>query len=130
MNPFLNMRVNGQPSPADLAKAAATENVEHHSHGPLGNHSHGTPSFTPAEIAFLEQRGWHPDTVHGVVYDSKGGEVPPLVVGSALQQARRDGRLGAVSGDGDVAKCFSGPGEAAPLVQRLDLSGGWTSGQR
>ena len=124
-------RVNGNPSAADLAKAdTSTEHVEHHSHGPLGEHSHGTPSFTPAEIAFLEQRGWHPDTLHGVVYDSKGGEVPPLVVGSALQQARRDEKLAPASKDGDVRKGVSGPGEAVLVVKYLNLSGGWNSGPR
>ena len=127
---FYGTRVNGAPSPADiaraqLAKAAPTDDVEEHTHGPFGRHPHGTPSFTPAEIAFLQQRGWHVDTLHDKVYDSKGGEIPPLVVGSALQQARHDGRLEPTagnSGDSGVAKCVSGPGEAAPVVAYLDMS--------
>jgi len=130
---FYGTRVNGNPSAADLAKAALSKTavpngeVEEHTHGPFGTHPHGKPSFTPAEIEYLQQRGWHPDTLHGNVFDSKGGEISPLVVGSALRQAREDGLLGPASGEqgnGGVTKGVSGPGEAAPVVRHLDLSSG------
>jgi hypothetical protein len=134
MNLFPNMRVNGNPSAADLAKTTVpNDEVEQHTHGPFGTHPHGKPSFTPAEIEYLQQRGWHPDTIHGIVYDSKGSEIPPLLVGSALQQARAEGELGPASsepGNGGVTKGVSGPWETAPVVRFLDLTGRWNSGPR
>jgi len=49
--------------------------------------------------------------------------MPPLLVGTALQAARREGLLPkpAEKGDTTVAKIVSGPNEAAPVVEYLDL---------
>jgi hypothetical protein len=132
MTPFLNMSVNGAPSPADLAKAALAKTAVpsdgqgEHQHDHFPRHDHGEPSLTDAQVAYLEQRGYHVDRHHNVVLDHKGGEVPPSVVGAMLRQAQEEGLLGLASGEhgnGDVAKCVSELGETAPVVRFLDLRG-------
>ena len=139
MTLFLNMSVNGAPSPADLVKAAIaktavpSDGVGDHQHDNFPLHGHGDPSLTDAQVQYLKQRGYHVDRHHNAVLDHKGGEVPPSVVGAMLLQARVDGASGPASGDpgnGDVTKGVSGPGEAAPVVRYLDLSGRWNSGTR
>ena len=123
-SPFLNMAVNGQPSLAELVKyATISDGIGPHEHDGSGLHEHGDPSFTDAEVKVLEARGWHVDRHHGTVFGSDGGVMPPLLVGTALQAARREGLLPkpADKGDTTVAKMVSGPGEAAPVVEHLDL---------
>ena len=132
MSYFANMSVNGNPSAADVAKAALaktavpSDGVGDHQHDNFPLHGHGEPSLTDAQVAYLEQRGYHCDRHHNAVLDHKGGEVPPSVVGAMLLQARDEGSLGAASGDG-VTKGVSGAGESAPVVRYLDLRGGYES---
>ncbi len=112
------------PAPSELVKyPTISDGVGPHSHDGVGPHEHGDPSFTDAEVKFMESRGWHIDRHHGIVYGSDGGVMPPLLVGTALQAARREGLLPKPSDKGDtaVAKIVSGPNEAAPVVDHLDL---------
>lgn len=125
MNGFANMSINGAPSPADLAKTAVPSDGDgDHQHDNFPRHGHGEPSLTDAQVAYLQQRGYHVDRHHNVVLDHKGGQVPPNVVGAMLRQARQEvlETVSSDSGIGGVAKCVSGPGEAAPVVRYLDLS--------
>ena len=130
MSFFANMSVNGNPSAADLAKAALAKTAVpsdgqgDHQHDNFTRHGHGDPSLTDAQVAYLEQRGYHVDRHHNVVLDHKGGQVPPSVVGAMLRQAQEGGPLGQASsepGNGGVTKGVSGPGETAPVVRHLDL---------
>ncbi len=66
------MRINGAPSPADMAKTAAiSDGVGPHEHDGSGPHEHGDPSFSDAQVKILESHGWHVDNHHGKVYDAK-----------------------------------------------------------
>ena len=132
-SPFLNMRINARPSPADLAKIGVpSDGVGPHDHTGFGPHEHGEPSYTDEQVAFLEQRGMHVDRHHSRVLDYEGGEVAPGVVGAMLLDARQQGVLKAVMGEDDMMMtgacetptdplAVSGPGESRPLIQRLDL---------
>jgi len=132
------MRYGGQPSAADLDKAAASNGVGQHEHGEFGLHPHGEPSFTDAEVAHLEAQGLHVDRHHARVLDHRGRELTPLHVGSMLASFR-DAADGGDGGTADVSKgalgfpgapvtgatgcSVSGPGESAPDVAHLDLRG-------
>ncbi len=88
------MCINGLPSPSDLTKGGVPSNgVGPHSHGEMPKHSHGEPTFTDAQVAFLEQRGYHCDRHHGVVLDADGSEVPPGIIGPLLLNAKQEGIL-------------------------------------
>ena len=119
------MRINGQPSPADLAKTATiSDGVGPHEHDGSGPHEHGAPSFTDAQVKILEAPGWHVDRHHTKVYDAKGGEVTPLHVGAALQEAGQEDTTkvaSTVSGEIVVTKAVSGAGESPPVLRHLDL---------
>jgi hypothetical protein len=119
------MRVNGQPAPSDLAKyAVPSDGIGDHDHDNYGPHSHGEPSYTDEQVAHLEQLGMHCDRHHGRVIDASGGVVPPSIIGAKLLDAKRKGLLESptsAQGDATVAKSVSGPGEAAPVVEHLDL---------
>jgi hypothetical protein len=119
------MRVNGQPSPAELAKyATISDGRGPHEHDGSGLHEHGEPSFTDAEVKVLEARGWHINRHHGTVFGADGGEMPPLLVATALQAAHREGLLKpdtSDAGESAVSKGVSGPVEAGPVVRHLDL---------
>ena len=122
-------RYGGQPSAADLAKAAVSDGVGPHDHDGFGPHQHGEPKFTDAEVAWLESAGYHVDRHHGQVLHEGGRPVPPHCW-DKLRQAHKDGELPASPGQlgkmisGQVGQSVSGPGEAGPVVQHLDLRGG------
>ncbi len=136
-------RVNGQPSPNDLAKMAVSDGIGPHAHGGFGPHEHYKPGFTPAETALLAERGLHVDNHHNKVYDESGICLTPATVAAMLARARQDGELEDDTGTvGDAAittKMWSqvtgvgggAPGEVAsaatglPTVRCLDLRGGW-----
>ena len=103
-----------------------------HSHGEMPEHSHGTPSYTDAQVAFLEQRGYHCDRHHSQVLDGDGDVVPPGLIGPLLLDAKQQGILKAAMGEDDMmttgacqpptkSPSVSGPGEAPPVVQHFDL---------
>jgi hypothetical protein len=132
-SPFPNMRINGLPSPADLAKhGIPSDGVGPHDHTGFGPHEHGAPSYTDEQVAFLEQRGYHCDRHHNQVLDGDGDVVPPGLIGPLLLDAKEQGILKAAMGVNTMmttGSCeppteplaVSGPGEPAPVVQRLDL---------
>ncbi len=118
---FQNMTVSGA---GDIAKGSVMDGVGSHQHGNWGEHTHGDPSFTDAEVAFMESKGNHVDRYHGLVYSSTGGLWTPLHVAAMLQEARREGQLKPrppEPGDSAVTKGASKPGESAPVVGHLDL---------
>jgi hypothetical protein len=119
------MSINGQPSPSELVKAAAAgDGIGTHSHGNWGEHQHGPPSFTDAEVAYMESKGNHVDRYHGLVYSATGGLWTPLHVANMLREARRQGALEpppAAPADDAIEKGVSGPGENSPVVRHLDL---------
>jgi hypothetical protein len=133
-------RVNGQPSPNDIAKAATSDGVGPHAHGDFGLHEHGGPTFSDAEMAMLEAKGLHVDNHHGRVYDATGFLLSPGTVGAMLSEARQ-GTLkaddGGDAGGNLTTKMASAvdvggeaPGEAARTqgsvaAQHLDLRGEW-----
>ena len=99
VNPFLNMRLNRQPSPADLAKyGVPSDGQGAHEHSGFGPHGHGEPSYTDEQVAFLEQRGYHCDRHHNQVLDGDGDVVPPGIIGPLLLDARQQGILKAAMG--------------------------------
>jgi hypothetical protein len=128
------MRVNARPSPADLAKIGVLSDGQgSHDHNGFGPHEHGQPSYTDEQVRFLEQRGMHVDRHHSRVLDYEGGEVAPGVVGAMLLDARQQGILKAAMGVNTMMTtgacepltepvAVSGPGESAPVVQRLDFA--------
>ena len=74
----------------------------------------------------------HVDRHHSRVLDYEGGEVAPGIIGAMLLGAKEQGLLKAAMGKNDVMTtgacepptdrlAVSGPGESAPLVQRLDF---------
>ncbi len=123
-SPFMNMSINGAPSPAEMEKAAAGDGEGTHSHGFFGEYQHGEPKYTDAEVAYMESKGNHVDRYHGLVYSATGGLWTPLHVAAMLREARREGALNpppAKPGDSAVEKGVSEPGESMPTVRRLDL---------
>lgn len=119
----MNMSVNGEPSPAEVSKSA-TDGVGSHSHGQFGPHSHGEPSFTDDEVAYMESKGNHVDRFHGLVYGPNGGLWTPLHVAAMLREAHREAKVKPETsepGEGTVAKSVSGVREPLPVVQHLDL---------
>ncbi|MHB1511316.1 MAG: hypothetical protein ACYCZ8_17515, partial [Acidimicrobiales bacterium] len=103
---------------------------------------HHKPGFTPAETAFLAERGLHVDNHHNKVYDESGICLTPATVAAMLARARQEGELeddtGTVGDATITTKMWSqvtGPGGSAPgevtgattgspAVQCLDLRGG------
>ncbi len=136
-------RVNGQPSPNDLAKMAVSDGIGPHAHGGFGPHEHYKPGFTPEETAILAERGLHVDNHHNKVYDESGICLTPATVAAMLSNARHEGTLEHdtcnVRDAAAATKMWSqvigrgggAPGEVAgaatgsPAVQCLDLRGGW-----
>jgi hypothetical protein len=83
------MRINGLPSPADLAKVGIpSDGVGPHDHTGFGTHEHVAPSYTDQQVAFLEQRGYHCDRHHNQVLDGDGDVVPPGIIGPMLLDAK------------------------------------------
>jgi hypothetical protein len=130
---------NGESSPNQRAKAMVRDGVGPHEHGAFGPHEHGPPSYTDAEVAFLQERGCHIDCSHGLVYGPTGARMAPANIGTMLAEARHTGTLTGAGGQmvGMVDKVVSGavavggiaPGEAGsamgtgPVVRHLDLRG-------
>jgi hypothetical protein len=128
-------RVNGQPSPNDVAQAASSDGIGPHAHGDSGLHSHGEPSFTDDEVELLEGNGWHVDRHHNRVSDEHGFTLSPATISAMLQDLRSqgaakgdDGAVGTttmkMSSAGEVGG--TAPGEVAqvaesPVVAYLDL---------
>ena len=104
-----------------------------HEHGDFGPHQHGEPSFTDAEVAYLEGHGYHVDRDHGQVYAFNGRHVPPLIVSRVLAAGRSQGVVKGGSAIAEaVAKASGGRSttaappasaseEAQQVVQVLDL---------
>ena len=121
-SPFLNMAVNGQPSPAQMVKAEAGSDSDTHAHGDYGEHRHGAASYTDQEVAVLEAKGLHIDQAEGAVYNHDGNRETSAHVAAILHEARQKGTLKAATGLGNMGKAkVSGPNENAPIVQHLDL---------
>jgi hypothetical protein len=132
-NFFYNMSMNGQPLPSELAKGAVpSDGIGPHDHRGFEPHEDGEPSFSDEQVAFLEQRGLHVDRHRGQVLHADGSEVPPSTVGVMLNEAREQGLLKVVTLANDTTTfrlntqpsgtpSVTGPGESAPVVQRLDL---------
>ncbi len=117
--------MNGEPSPNEIAKAAAAgDGIGTHHHGNWDEHQHGQPKFTDEEVQYMEGRGNHVDRYHGLVYSATGGLWTPLHVAAMLQAARRESQLKPPPpepGDTAVEKGVSGPGENTPVVRHIDL---------
>ena len=112
------------PAPSELVKAAAAgDGVGTHRHGPFGEHQHGEPKYTDAEVQYMERKGNHVDRYHGLVYSATGGLWTPLHVANLLREARSEGQLKPLaSEDGtSVSKGVSGPNESLPVVRHIDL---------
>lgn len=129
----MNMRVNGLPSPNELAKTSVpSDGVGPHDHDGIGPHEHGEPSYDDDQVAFLEQKGFHVDRHHAQVLDANGAVVPSAIVAAKLHEARRQGLIKAWMGQENmmsgvyqapsVGPVVSGPGELPPVVRHLDLS--------
>ena len=106
-------RVNGQPSPNDIAKAASSDGTGPRAHGDFGLHEHGEPTFSDAEMAMLEAKGLDVDHHHGRVYDATGFLLSPGTVGASAVDVGGKAPGEAARTEGPVA------------VQHLDLRGGW-----
>jgi hypothetical protein len=129
------MRYGGQPSAADLAKAAPSDGVGDHSHDGLAAHGHGAPSFSDAQVAYLASKGFHVERHHGQVFGDHGRPVLASVVAAKLNDARDKGLLksggpladslvNVGAGHSSGSQLVSGPGETAVSVQYVDLRGG------
>lgn len=95
MNGFAKMRVNGTPSPAELAKGAAlvSDGVGPHDHGDGNLHEQAFLSLSDEEVEYLASRGLYTNRHHGIVTSANGAPVPATNVGAMLSEARRKGLL-------------------------------------
>jgi hypothetical protein len=94
-------------------------------HGDNGDeHRHAKPSYTDEQVKLLESLGYRVERSSGAVFDPAGRQETAVHVASILFSALSDGSLkfaSSAAGESVVTKGVSGPGEAAPVVQHLDL---------
>lgn len=123
------MRYGGQPSANDIAKALGSDGIGPHEHGKFGPHQHGKPSLADDAVEYLQEKGYHIDRHHGLVYNKYGSPMTTANVAAILSHARSKGLVkgqagspvGASHTGGAVSGAVSGPSESGATVQYLDL---------